>query len=290
MKKISENVSQPSLSFWIKVSVFIALFMGSAFYFGVVIERIGTSFDITPPYGDSLLSLFISFLLALSAMIISAGLVAGLLRPLWIAALASGLSGVGMLLGWEISVFSVLSALGFALITLLYIFTTQKELDGHLRFTSKLVNKKNMLLLMTLVVILCGNLYVQYTEFVRDRKISEDDLRTLTQTIQEGFQKQFIDLFAPKSSESEKKQMMEKLEKQFELQKNIRIGLDQIVEISKEYLPAVLAFIVFATLIQIVLLFRLFFYLIFPSFFFLLKITKVVREKTQVVEAKRLVL
>ena len=82
---------------WMKVALFTVPLVGAAYFFGALCGRFGTAYERILTPSTELLMLLLEFLLVSGVLLVCAGLVAVLLRPLWLAFAAFALSGVAML-------------------------------------------------------------------------------------------------------------------------------------------------------------------------------------------------
>jgi hypothetical protein len=73
---------------WLKVTFFVLLLVGAGYFFGTVCRQIGQAYRLILSPSEELLSLLLWLLLALGAIAVIAGLVAALLRPVWVGIIA----------------------------------------------------------------------------------------------------------------------------------------------------------------------------------------------------------
>jgi uncharacterized membrane protein len=146
----------------LKSAVFAVLLISAGYYFGVVCERIGQSYSLVLSPSKEVLELALRFFLAMGAVVITAGLVIALVRPLWACFLIFALSALAMLLGWELKMSSIVLAAVYFIASLLYASGIAKELDNRLRFSVGPIWHSQPILLTTLVVVACGSFYFGY--------------------------------------------------------------------------------------------------------------------------------
>lgn len=184
----------------LKTSFFAALLIGSGYFFGTVCVQIGQAYErVLSPSGD-LLGLLLCFLLALGAVAVTAGLVAVLLRPMWVACIAFALSGLAMLLRWQVTMASGILVLVYVLSASLYAIGVARELRERIRFSVLAVSGRQGILLMVLVLVACGSLYLgcaahieregfhlpqAYTDLLMERAAKEVSARVPAQESQE---------------------------------------------------------------------------------------------------------
>jgi hypothetical protein len=145
---------------WLKVTFFVLLLVGAVFFFGTVCRQIGQAYRLILSLSEELLSLLLWLLLALGTIAVIAGLVAALLRPVWVGIIAFALSGLAMLLGWQMTLGSVILILVYLLAASLYAVSVAKELDERIRFSVRPISEGQGMFLMTLILVACGSLYL----------------------------------------------------------------------------------------------------------------------------------
>ena len=98
---------------------------------------------------------------------ISSGLVAALLRPLWIGVIAFILSGLAMLLGWrQVTIGNGILILAYLLVAFFYTFVVARELNERIRFSVRPISEGQNILLMILILVICGSLYFGYASHI----------------------------------------------------------------------------------------------------------------------------
>jgi hypothetical protein len=104
--------------------------------------------------------------LAVGALLVTAGLVAALLRPLWIGCLAFVLSGLAILLGWQISILAAALTLIYVLAGVIYTMGVEREMKERVRFSIRSVSTGQAVLSMSLILVACGSLYLGYKDYI----------------------------------------------------------------------------------------------------------------------------
>lgn len=151
---------------WAKYLIFIILMIGAGYLFGTICNQISEVDQLLLAPAIELLYLLLWFLLSLALMMICAGLVAALLRPLWVATIAFALSGLAMLLGWQISVTSGVLVLVFAIVGVVYTSNIIKGLDKQADFSVRPIGQNQNILLLGLILVACGSLYLGFRDYV----------------------------------------------------------------------------------------------------------------------------
>jgi uncharacterized membrane protein len=110
-----------------------------------------------------LLPLALRVLLALATLAVAAGIVAVLFRLFWVCIIASGLSALAALFGWEWRVDTSILALLYFFASLIYARGVAQELDNRLDFSVRPISESQSLLFMALSVVICGAFYFGYS-------------------------------------------------------------------------------------------------------------------------------
>ncbi|MCL0065632.1 hypothetical protein M1N79_01930 [Dehalococcoidia bacterium] len=147
----------------VKTIIFIVLLIATSGYFGNICHQIGQLGNtIFSPSMDTLY-LFLWLLLALALVAIAAGLVATLIRPLWMCFVAFALSSLAMLFIWGISLISIVLAVIYLLAGLFYSQRVNEGLNEHINFSgTRPIEENHHILLMVLIMAACASFYSGY--------------------------------------------------------------------------------------------------------------------------------
>ena len=154
------------MSKWLKITFFTLLHIGAGYFFGWVCRDIGVAYELILLPSSELLTLLLKLLVAVAALLVTAGLVAALLRPLWIGCLAFVLSGLAILLGWEISILAAVLTLIYVLAGVIYTIGVEREMRERVRFSIRSISTGQAVLSMSLILVACGSLYLGYKEYI----------------------------------------------------------------------------------------------------------------------------
>lgn len=265
----------------IKTLIFGALLVGAGCFLGLVLRWIGDGYEtLIPPSWDALY-LGIWLLGALVALAVTGGLVAVLLRPFRIVAIAFAVSALAMFLVWEISAFSAIAAAIYFLVGLFYVVGVRREIGNRIRFSAWHIARSQMILLVVLVAIACASLYSGYAaEIEREGfSIPEDAVDWVVEIADEQ-----LDTMLPEDTLSPE-QKQEALD---QLRDTLENETESAIEPYAGYIPMGLAAIVFMILMPAVLFLFWLPILILSLVFFILTRSGVVNEETEMVEATRL--
>jgi hypothetical protein len=160
----------------LKTALIIVPLMGAGHFFGTICRRIGHAYGLLIAPSEDLLGLLLWFLLAVGALTVSAGLVAALVRPVWIGVAALALSGASMLVGWRVTVVSGILTVVYLLAGSVYLVEVAKELNERIRFSVRSFRAGRGALLLALVLAACGSLYISCAEHIEREGFSLPDL------------------------------------------------------------------------------------------------------------------
>jgi hypothetical protein len=265
------------MSKWVKIAFFTILHIGVGYFFGRICTQMNVAYELILVPSSELLTLLLRFLLALGALLVTAGLIAALLRPMGIAIAAFVLSGLGLLIGWRISILTGAFALIYVLAGVFYTMGVDREMKERIRFSVRSISPGQMVLTMALILVACGSLYMGTKDYI-DR---------------EGFSlpESYIDLIL---DQMEKQMKLPEIEGEgdqvvTELREEIRQNLENFINEKlmpyEAYIPLGLSIGIFMSLLTIsgVLLWvpMLFLGIIF-SLFGVLGVTRVVSEIREV--------
>jgi hypothetical protein len=150
------------MSKWLKIAFFTALLLGAGYFFGAICGQFDWAYGLILTPSRELLTLLLRFLVAVGILLVSAGLVATLLRPLWLGFVAFALSGLAILLGWQVTVASSILTLVYLLAACLYTVQVARELSERIKFSVRSIGAGQGILLIGLMLVACGSLYLGY--------------------------------------------------------------------------------------------------------------------------------
>lgn len=150
----------------LKIGVFAALLIGAGCAFGIVCRQFGSAYELILTPSRELLTLLLRFILASGVLMMCAGLVATLLRPVWVAFIAFALSGLAILLCWHVTAVSGILILVYLLAACLYTLEVARELSERIRFSVRPIAAGQGVLLTALVLLVCGSLDVGYAAHI----------------------------------------------------------------------------------------------------------------------------
>ncbi len=150
----------------VKIMFLALLLIAAGYFFGIWCGRLGQAYTLFLQPGREILELVLWLLLAIVVVAVTAGLVAALLKPLWVAVVAFALSTLAMILGWQVGIGPALGGLLYFIICLLYARGVIKELNERLKFSVEPVSRGLSLLFLVLALVACGSLYLGYAAHI----------------------------------------------------------------------------------------------------------------------------
>ena len=146
----------------VKTVIFIVLLITASCFLGSICRQIGQVGDtVFSPSMDTLYP-FLWLLLALVLVAITAGLIAALIRPLWICFIAFAISSLAMLFFWGLDLIGIVLAVIFLLAGLFYSRGVANGLNERISFSVRPIRDNQTILLMVLVIAACACFYSGY--------------------------------------------------------------------------------------------------------------------------------
>ncbi|HEY63100.1 MAG TPA: hypothetical protein G4O02_00855 [Caldilineae bacterium] len=228
---------------WLKMAFLAALLMGAGYFCGAVCKQIGRACELTLFPSKELLGLLLWFLLALGAIAVTAGLVAALLRPVWVGVIAFALSGLTMLLGWQVTVVSSVLVLMYFLAASFYAMRVARELNERIRFSVRPIGEGQDILLMALILVVCGSLYLGYTVYIEREGFS------IPESYIEMFMEQMEKQIEGRIPQEERQEAVAKFREEF--RRNIDGFLERMVKPYERFIPLTIVASLFMPLVTI---------------------------------------
>jgi hypothetical protein len=266
----------------VRIVVFGVLLAGAGAFFGLVLRWADSGWEyLMPPTWDALY-LGIWFLGAVLAVAVTGALVAVLLRPFWVAAVAFAVSALAMFLTWDISMIGIIVAAIYLLMGLLYVLAVRGEIENRIKFSVWHLMRPQIILLLLLTAFLSTSIYFGYAEEI-DRNgfsMSEETIDWVVKVADDHI----IDRILPEGTLND----MERQDALDELRDYLEDDVQSDMEPYENYTPAVLAAIVFGIMLPITFLLSWIPILILSLIFILLIRFGAVKKVAKPVEVVRL--
>lgn len=159
----------------LKVTLITALLIGAGYYFGTICKQINQSYDLLLIPSKELLFLLLWLLLAVCALAVSAGLVVALLRPIWAVWIAFALSGLAMLLGWDLTLPHGILTLVYLGAATMYTVRVVRDLNERINFSVQPISDGQGLLIIALILVACGGLYFALDSHIKQEGFTIPD-------------------------------------------------------------------------------------------------------------------
>ncbi len=270
------------MSPWIKIAAVALPLIGSGYYFGWICLQFDQAFVLLLSPSLQLLQLLGLFLLALGAVLLSAGLAAGVVRPLWLGILLFALSAGAVLVSFPLTVIGGLLALAYLLGGTLYASRVAKELDQRVSFSVTPMEQAQGVLLSALILMACFRLYLGYAEHIRQEGFS------MPETYIQVFADQMAEQVAAGAPPEQREEAVSEFKREF--QSRMQSFVDQTVKPYEPWIPVAMAAGVFMTLHTIVSFLSWIPVVALRLVFPLLNALKVTRVVTESREIERLTL
>ena len=270
----------------IKTLVFGALLVGAGCFLGLVLRWCGDrSVQVFAGTGDfwGLLWLGCWALGALITVAVTAGLVAVLIRPFWVVALMLLVSALALFLCWEISLASLVVALIYLVMGLIYITGVRAEINDRIKFRVGNIRHGQGAFLTVLVVLICTGLYFGSARSI-DRNgfsLSPSTVDSIVNMADSYGIDRVASAMGTKVNASDKQEALTQLRDY--LENDFKSN-----ESYKDFTPVILAVGAFAVLNLVMLLFSWLSLLVLWLIFLILLRSNVVKKKTHSVEVTRL--
>jgi len=262
----------------VKTIIFIVLLIAASCYLGNICNQIGQLGDTIFSLSMDTLYPFLWLLLALVLVAITAGLVATLVRPLWICFIAFALSSLAVLFIWGLNLTGMVLAVLYLLTGLLYSRGVAKGLNERINFSVHPIKDNQTILLIVLVIAACTLFYSGYAaQIEREGFNTPPFVINMVTGMAEGQMEELTDL-----TPEEKEQAIAEFREQFEQQ------VEDMVEPYQQFIPIGVAVMLLSILMTIISLISWLPTIILSAIFAILTASHVTKVVTETQEVKRL--
>ena len=185
-------------------------------------------------------------LLAMATVAVTGGLVAALVRPLWVCIVPFAVSALAAFISWEVSLASGVAALIYLIASLLYSRGVAEALDNRLRFSVEPISGSQSTLLAGLAIAACTSLYFGFAAEVDERGFTfppavREMISEMTMAPMRGQIEARTDL-----TSQERDALLEQMSEGFEGQ--WMRPMEEMIEPYAQFMPALVAFMLFQLL------------------------------------------
>ena len=229
---------------WIKRSIIVLIHALCGFIFGSMCKDLGqlVIYILEPEKID--LTFLLLFLLSFLGLVIAASLVAVFIKPYWMAVVSFALCSGLILMGW--GNFAVLNlALVAVHLTLgaFFVHAVSTSIKERIRFTTRVVNENKGLIIAGLLLIACGNIYVEGQKMIGAQGFRVPDM--YFEMFMEPMKEKML------SQLPEEARQLEAAKMEQEFQKSIDLFQESKIEPFERYIPLAITAMLFFSLFSI---------------------------------------
>lgn len=265
----------------VKIIIFIALLIAASCYLGSIcrqIEQLGDTV-LSPSFSLSIDTMypFLWLWLALVLVAIAAGLVATLVRPLWICYVAFALSSLAALFIWGLNLIGIVLAVLYLIAGFFYSRGVANGLNERINFSVRPIKDNQSILLVVLIIAACASFYSGLAaQIEREGFTTPPFIMDMVVGIAEEQFEENADL-----TPEEREQKIADFRREFEQE------LEDSIEPYQRLVPIVIAVMLLGILMTILSLISWLPTLILTGIFAILAASRVTRVVTETQEVKR---
>jgi membrane protein implicated in regulation of membrane protease activity len=262
----------------VKTIIFVALLVAASIYLGNVGRQIGQLGDAIFVLSIDTWYPFIWLLLALVLVAISAGLVAALVRPLWICFIAFALGSLALLLIWGLNMLGIVLAVLYLLAGLLYCRGVANGLNERIKFSVGPIKDNQNVLAIVMIIAACALFYFGYAAQIEREGFTTPPfiIDMPTRIVEEQIER------IPGLTPQEKERAIAEFRQSFEQH------VTHLIKPYQKFIPAGVALMLLGLLTTVVGLFSWLPTLILKAIFAILTACHVTSVVTEMQEVKRL--
>lgn len=152
-----------------KIVLLAILLIAAGSLFGSACERVNQQYQLVLLLDRGFLYVLLWLVAAMATVAVTGGLVAALVRPLWVCAVAFAASALAVFIAWEVSLASGVVTLIYLAVSLLYCRGVAEALDNRLKFSVEPISGSQSTLLAGLAIAASASLYFGYATEIEER-------------------------------------------------------------------------------------------------------------------------
>lgn len=152
-----------------KIVVLAILLIAAGFLFGRACEQVSRQYQLVLMLDRGFLYVLLWLVAAMATVAVTGGLVAALVRPLWVCVAAFAVSALAVLIAWEVSLASGVVTLIYLAVSLLYCRGVAEALDNRLKFSVEPISGSQSTLLAGLAIAASASLYFGYAAEIQEQ-------------------------------------------------------------------------------------------------------------------------
>ena len=228
---------------WLKYGLFTFIHLITSYALGRMCNQLSLSYELILSPSKELLEKLIFLLISLGGVIVSAGIVSLLMKPLWATVIAFLLSSMLILFGWQQFTITVGIILFVYVVICCYaahcVHAEQKE---HIHFSTKPFKDSLGLFSFALLIVACGSVFVGSKDVI-DRSGFE---------IPASYLKIFMDPFKEQALSQVPYTEHKKVEEEFEEQmQGMMDGFTEKIKPIEKYIPLIIGATFLTTLLTV---------------------------------------
>lgn len=228
---------------WLKYGIFISIHLATSYFLGRMCDQLSLSYELIMSPSKELLEMMLFLLLSLGGVIISAGIVALLMKPLWAAVIAFLLSSMSIIVGWQRFTIQVgIILLVYFIICCYASHCVHAEQKERIRFSTKPFKNSLGLFSIAILIVACGSIIIGSKDVI-DRSGFE---------IPTSYLEIFMDPFKEQALSQVPYNEQSQVEKEFEKQmQGMMDGFTEQIEPFEKYISLIIGVMFLMTLLNI---------------------------------------
>ena len=228
---------------WLKYGLFTFIHLITSYALGRMCNQLSLSYELILSPSQELLEKLVFLLISLGGVIVSAGIVSLLMKPLWAAVIAFLLSSMSIIVGWQLFTITAGIILFVYFVICCYaahcVHTEQKE---HIHFSTKPFKDSFGLFSIALLIVACGSIFIGSKDAI-DRNGFE-----IPKSYLEIFMDPFKEQALSQVPNNERSQVEEEFEKQMQ---GMMDGFTERIEPFEKYIPLIIGVMFLAPLLTV---------------------------------------
>ena len=228
---------------WLKYGLLTLIHLITSYFLGLMCNQMSMSYELILSPSEELLERVLFLIISIGGVIISAGIVAQLMKPYWIAVIAFLLSSLSIMIGWQqfTTTAGIILLIYFA-ICCYGVIRVQSEQKERLRFSIRPYKDSLSLFSIALLIVACGSIFVGSKDII-DRNGFE---------IPVSYMNLFMDPFKEQVLSQVPDDERAMVEEEFEEQTQVMIdGFTEKIEPFEKYIPLIIAIVFFTPLLTV---------------------------------------
>ncbi|MGB3906157.1 MAG: hypothetical protein WBB22_14695 [Anaerolineae bacterium] len=152
-----------------KIVVLAILLIAAGFLFGRACEQVSRQYQLVLMLDRGFLYVLLWLVAAMATVAVTGGLVAALVRPLWVCVAAFAVSALAVFIAWEVSLASGVVTLIYLAVSLLYSRGVAEALDNRVKFSVEPISGSQSTLLAGLAIAASASLYFGYAAEIQEQ-------------------------------------------------------------------------------------------------------------------------